>query len=96
MGIMDAAFMYSTEDMDSVWQKMKHVLDETIKVKGTIAINFHMRTLYEEEFTGWADLYNRILKYIKDNGGRGLMGKEYCDEFIATEFKDDIVVVYGL
>lgn len=83
LAIMDVAIL-PDKGPENAWLEIKNILDETKNVNGVIAINFHQRILYEEEFPGWGDVYIKILKYIKVNGGMGVTGKYIFDNWQET------------
>jgi peptidoglycan/xylan/chitin deacetylase (PgdA/CDA1 family) len=76
--IMDAAILHE-KCPENAWHEIKTILNETKNVNGVIALNFHQRILYEQEFPGWGDVYIKILQYIKENGGMGVTGKYIFD-----------------
>lgn len=80
MVVMDGTLFKDQTNIESTWEKVKNILEETKKVNGTIAVNFHQRVLYQDEFFGWKDIYLMILNYIKDNNGRAITGESLYRE----------------
>jgi len=87
MVIMDGSALSSEGDIKQCWGKIQAILDVVREVNGTIAINFHQRVLYNEEFPGWKDIYINILDYIRSYEGRGIDARTLYNEFLNE--KDD-------
>jgi peptidoglycan/xylan/chitin deacetylase (PgdA/CDA1 family) len=86
MPIMDSAVFEPMEDKEAAWEKIAGILEETRKVGGTIAINFHSEVFYEKDFPGRKEIYERILQYIKENNGRGIPAREILENIESLEF----------
>jgi len=75
--IMDQTLVnVSLKDKEKAWEKIKRILDETRDVKGAIAVNFHTGVFYDRDYPGWKDIYIKVLKYLKEYGGRGITARE--------------------
>lgn len=66
---MDMTALFGEDDLSSeqLTQQAISVLEQVKRVHGTCCINFHVETFGTDY--GWAIAYQRILAWIRDNGG---------------------------
>ena len=70
MILMDGVlFDRDYEGEESLWPKALKILEALKKYRGAGSICWHQRVFCEEDFPGWAELYEKILDWVKTNDG---------------------------
>jgi len=52
-----------------VWPRAEEVLETLKECRGAASICWHQRVFCDRDFPGWGDLYERILRWIRDRDG---------------------------
>ena len=52
-----------------VWPRAEKVLEAMRDSRGAGSVCWHQRVFCDRDFPGWGALYERILAWIRDNGG---------------------------
>ncbi len=79
LAVMDATLAeerYLALDPDAGLRRAVHVLERVAAVRGTVAILWHVDRFDRTYGRGWDRVYDRLLEWVVDRGGRLVSGAE--------------------
>jgi hypothetical protein len=71
--VMDGIVMEQKITQEDKWMEIKNIIDKVAEYKGSSSLLWHQRVIYDENYK---DMYQRILDYICQSGGRYVLSED--------------------
>lgn len=85
--VMDGILFTAYRDKKSRWEKIRELLDLVEKRNGVISFLWHQRVFNEQDFPGWAEMYEKIIKECKDRNAWVTSGENLYSHLSSRAYK---------